>query len=90
MFGRPAGDFVRSLLFAVSALSTGGLEAPSTDDTGMWFTGWYCLIGCPIYGLLLANASAVLASKQAANERDIQMQAFTEGDKVGALWRRAL
>jgi hypothetical protein len=80
--GEEKWDFVRALLFAVSALSTGGLEAPSTDDTGMWFTGWYCLIGCPIYGLLLANASAVLASKQAANERELAMHNFTEDDKV--------
>eukprot|EP00035_Acanthoeca_spectabilis_P016666 m.345503 g.345503 ORF g.345503 m.345503 type:complete len:131 (+) comp16558_c0_seq5:865-1257(+) len=46
--------FSEAALYAISALSTGGLISPTTDDTAMWFTGFYCLFGIPVYGYALA------------------------------------
>ena len=46
-------------------MSTGGLEAPSTDDDAMWFTGFYSLIGVPLYGAALAVLANYIGSRQA-------------------------
>eukprot|EP00041_Stephanoeca_diplocostata_P006649 m.90628 g.90628 ORF g.90628 m.90628 type:complete len:334 (-) comp16468_c0_seq11:370-1371(-) len=32
-------DFPQALLFAITSMSTGGLQAPSINSTAMWFTG---------------------------------------------------
>eukprot|EP00912_Choanoflagellata_sp_UC4_P000663 UC4_evm1s414 len=46
--------FIESWFFATSALSTAGMLAPDTGDTGMFFTGFYCLTGVAVYAQLLS------------------------------------
>eukprot|EP00943_MAST-04B_sp_MAST-4B-sp1_P000279 g279.t1 len=48
-------SFVTSLYFASAACSTGGLQGPTPDDFGVWFTALYSIIGVPIYGYTLGQ-----------------------------------
>lgn len=62
-------SFPVSLLFASTALSTGGLVAPEVknDGTAGWTIGFYCLIGIPLHAMLLAAVSGkmVILEQQA-------------------------
>jgi hypothetical protein len=73
-------NFGQSLLFAVSALSTGGLESPTTDNTGMWFAGFYCLFGVPVYGYLLASAAGFIESKNGDAQKAAILTKFSARD----------
>ena len=53
-------NFARSLLYSTTALSTGGLEPPlrlssniGLDQMQLVFTAVFCLIGIPVYGIIL-------------------------------------
>ena len=47
----------------VTALSTGGLKAPSNSETNLWFTGFYVLVGVPIFGMALGEGADILVQK---------------------------
>jgi hypothetical protein len=64
----------------VAALSTAGLEAPSTDPLAMWFTGLYCLFGVPVYGVLLASVATLIEEKHTAKVQEFQLRSFGRGD----------
>ena len=49
--------------FQVTALSTGGLKAPSNSETNLWFTGFYVLVGVPIFGMALGEGADILVQK---------------------------
>jgi len=56
-------SYIGSAYFAITALSTGGLQAPgSTDDTSMWVVGCFVLVGVPLFGLVVGNAASVLVA----------------------------
>lgn len=80
---RVGGDFTlsKAWLFSVTAMSTGGLVAPSTDDGSMWFTGFYCLIGVPVYGALLGAIGGHLSSQYQEAIKDASLRRFTDGDR---------
>eukprot|EP00656_Telonema_subtile_P018269 TRINITY_DN19854_c0_g1_i1.p1 TRINITY_DN19854_c0_g1~~TRINITY_DN19854_c0_g1_i1.p1 ORF type:complete len:193 (+),score=34.21 TRINITY_DN19854_c0_g1_i1:332-910(+) len=62
--------FVRALYFSVTALSTAGLQAPNPDsDFSMWFVGWYCLAGVPLFGLCLGQMAGILVSAYLDNKK---------------------
>ena len=74
--------FSRALLFSVSALSTGGLVAPSTDESAMWFTGVYTLFGVPLYGYVLASVAGFLETRsRLAIKRKEILHGFSERDR---------
>jgi Ca2+-binding EF-hand superfamily protein len=63
--------FIRSLFFSISALSTGGLQAPEEpvdrDDPLMWMVVLWLLTGVPVFALFLGLvANAAVASQQEA------------------------
>lgn len=59
-------DFITSTHFAVSALATGGLTAPSVGKDGIMpaqsalFCGIYCLFGIPLFALTIGHFARVL------------------------------
>mmetsp|Transcript_11239 Transcript_11239/g.33680 ORF Transcript_11239/g.33680 Transcript_11239/m.33680 type:complete len:501 (-) Transcript_11239:30-1532(-) len=66
--------FSQSLLFSISAMSTGGLIAPSTSNFAMVFTGMYCMIGIPWYAYALAATATWLQSA----DRDAAMDTLVQ------------
>ena len=50
---------IEGVYFAITAVSTGGFLAPELDDTSMWFTGFFVLIGVPIFGQALGILAEV-------------------------------
>ena len=48
---RERWTFITSLYYASAACSTGGLQGPTPDPSGVWFTAIYCIIGVPLYGV---------------------------------------
>lgn len=57
-------DFMTSLYFSVSALSTAGLQAISQDDdlkeNFPWlFVSFYCLFGVPLFGLVIGQSANI-------------------------------
>ena len=50
---------IQSLYFAVTAMTTGGMQAPDKNTPGgLLFTAIFCLIGIPLYGGLVGLISA--------------------------------
>jgi len=63
--------FITSLYYCITAMSTAGLQGPSTDPIGMWFTGTYTLLGVPLYGACLGIfANYLIDANQAKSEDD--------------------
>lgn len=50
--------FVTSLYFASAGCSTGGLQGPTPDEVGVWFTALYTLIGVPLYGSAIGELAS--------------------------------
>lgn len=74
-------SFIQALLYAISAMSTGGLEAPTATTDGMWFTGFFCLFGCPLYGVLLAQlASRITEMRAKMRKLRIMQDGFQSDD----------
>jgi len=48
---------ITGFYYSVTALTTGGLMAPSDTEAGMLFTGFYCLIGVPLYAVFLSQVA---------------------------------
>ena len=46
-------NLLDSLYFSVTALSTGGLKAPSDKDLNLWFTGMY--VHCSLIWIYIAR-----------------------------------
>jgi len=63
---RQGWDIITATHFAVSALATGGLTAPSVNADGILpteaalFCGMYCLFGIPLFALTLGHYARVL------------------------------
>merc|ERR1712025_1206962 len=49
---------VEGIYFAITACSTGGLQVPEKSNGATIFTGFYLLIGIPLYALSLTTAAA--------------------------------
>lgn len=59
--------FISSLYYAVTAMSTGGLQAPNPDSAfSMVFTSCFVLVGVPLYGVCLGSFANMLISKAQA------------------------
>ncbi len=56
-------SLIDSLYFSVTALSTGGLKAPSNDPVSLWFTGIFSLTGVPIFAAALGETANVLIER---------------------------
>lgn len=71
-------SFITSLYFAITAMSTAGLQGISDpkDDFSCWFTGVYVLLGVPLYGMALGiyAGGLVEAREQAELERAVNKQ----------------
>jgi hypothetical protein len=67
-------SLVTSLLFSVSACSTGGIVPPPTDEASMWFTGAFILTGVPIFGFSLAQLSSAVLRPWMAHRIMAKMQ----------------
>ena len=70
-------DIITATHFAISALATGGLTAPSVNEDGILplepalFCGVFCLIGIPLLALTLAHfARALVESQVFAEEKN--------------------
>lgn len=51
--------YIESAYFAITALSTAGLQSPgSIDDTSMWLTGVFVLFGVPLFGIVLGTSAS--------------------------------
>jgi Ca2+-binding EF-hand superfamily protein len=61
--------FITSLYYASAACSTGGLQGPTPDETGVWFTAFYSLIGVPIYGYTLGQGASLLTETFAKRQK---------------------
>ena len=67
-------DIITATHFAVSALATGGLTAPSVNKDGILprepaiFCGIFCLIGIPLFGLTLAHFARILVESHVVAE----------------------
>jgi len=61
--------FITSLYYCITAMSTAGLQGPSTNPTSMIFTGTYTLFGVPLYGACLGMfANYLIDANQAKTE----------------------
>eukprot|EP00944_MAST-04C_sp_MAST-4C-sp1_P009993 g9993.t1 len=57
-----------SLYYAVTGISTAGLEGPSNIDFNLWVTAFYVLIGVPIFSSATGKvASAILEYRRLSN-----------------------
>jgi len=70
--------FVRSLYFAVAAMSTAGLQAVDVrgsdgniDDSVAWFVAIFCVVGVPIFGLAVGIAANTFVSKLVQGRRQL-------------------
>eukprot|EP00940_MAST-03C_sp_MAST-3C-sp2_P001354 g1354.t1 len=69
--------FISSIYFGITAMSTGGLQTPSTDDPlAVLFCGVYVLIGVPLYGCCLGLFANGLIDKVQARKEEDQEKAF--------------
>jgi len=73
---------LRSIYFAVSGMSTAGLQAPGTrgeDEEkyipalGSWFCGVFTATGVPIFGLALSQLGGLLVDKHIAAKEEAAM-----------------
>lgn len=55
-----------SLLFAVSAMSTGGVIAPASKPASFWFCGFYAMVGVPLFGVCIGTLGSMLSEKEEA------------------------
>uniref|UniRef100_A0A7S4DWT3 EF-hand domain-containing protein n=1 Tax=Lotharella globosa TaxID=91324 RepID=A0A7S4DWT3_9EUKA len=75
--------FIQSVYFAVSALSTGGLQAPEIDDptkedVGIFFLGIWLVFGIPFYGAVLgAIAGEIIGENNQLRTRKTLQKAAT-------------
>jgi hypothetical protein len=82
-------SFITSLYFAVTSLSTAGLQGVSPDK--QWHFGFlaiYCLIGCPLYGATLGLYANCLVAKYQERAQLAKINAsltLAETDTVEAL-----
>lgn len=58
-------SFISGLYFAVTSLSTAGLYSVTSTASGSvyWFTGIYCLVGVPLYGIMLGSYANLLVEQ---------------------------
>lgn len=49
-----------SIYYSVTAMSTGGLQAPTNEPFNLIFTGIFVLVGVPLFGMALAIFSTIL------------------------------
>ena len=75
---------ITSLYFAVGALGTGGLQAPSLTAQGVikpssaLFVGLWCLTGIPLFGMALGGGASIFVSRViAAKERRAMQRPIT-------------
>jgi len=74
-------SFITSLYYASAACSTGGLQGPTPDDTGVWFSAIYCIIGVPIYGYTLGQfANGLSESYLKRMKKDTLASAITAAE----------
>mmetsp|Transcript_12586 Transcript_12586/g.29560 ORF Transcript_12586/g.29560 Transcript_12586/m.29560 type:complete len:414 (+) Transcript_12586:59-1300(+) len=59
--------FIQSLYFAVSTLSTAGLQGVTRDNPNVMFAAFFALVGVPLYGGALGSVANILVDKY--NER---------------------
>lgn len=71
----------KGILFSLTAMSTGGLVAPSIDDRSMWFTGLYSLFGVPIYGALLGSIGSRLSQQYQEDLKKASLKRLTDSDR---------
>ena len=75
---------ITSVYFAVGALGTGGLQAPSLTAQGVikpssaLFVGLWCLTGIPLFGMALGGGASMFVSRViAAKERRAMQRPIT-------------
>eukprot|EP00040_Diaphanoeca_grandis_P015030 m.76481 g.76481 ORF g.76481 m.76481 type:complete len:500 (+) comp24901_c0_seq1:216-1715(+) len=73
-------NFIRALLYSVSAISTGGLEAPPDTTSALWFTAWFSLVGVPIYAVFVSTLATRIASLKQAADQKRRLKEFTPND----------
>merc|ERR1719296_39882 len=58
-------SIVSGLYFAVTSMSTAGLYAVTSTSDGSvyWFTGVFCLIGVPLYAIMLGSYANILVEQ---------------------------
>lgn len=66
-------SFVQSLYFSVAALSTAGLQAPSTGDFPMLFVAFYSLSGVPIFAAALGAMANWLVDRHVERQQARQV-----------------
>jgi hypothetical protein len=52
-------SLVQSVYFAITAVSTGGLQGVARNDTSLCATGVYCFIGVPLFGLATSKLATI-------------------------------
>ena len=67
--------FVSSLYFASAACSTGGLQGPTPDEAGVWFTAAFTIIGVPLYGYTLGQFANGLSESYVKRKKKETMTA---------------
>ena len=78
-------SFITSLYFSVTAMSTAGLQAIQTEDAFSFvFTGVFCLVGVPVYGMALGSLASILLKRKLAQDaraeftKTISLEEFEE------------
>jgi len=56
-------SIITGFYYSVTACSTGGLMAPSNTKTGLLFTGFFCLIGIPLYAIALSEIANFIVDR---------------------------
>jgi len=56
-------SIITGFYYSVTACTTGGLMPPSDTKTGMLFTGFFCLIGIPLYAIALSEIANFILDK---------------------------
>ena len=61
-------SLIQSIYFAVTAVSTGGLQGVTRDDTSLFWTALYCLAGVPIFGLATSKLATAWLEHRAGKK----------------------
>jgi len=67
--------FIQSVYYAVTSVSTAGLQPPRGTTFAMLFTGVFCLFGVPLWGLALSQLAGILVEQYMMNQQKKQLEA---------------
>jgi len=79
-------SFIHSLYFAITALSTAGLQGPtaelSENTFSMFFMGFWTLTGVPVFGMALGSLANVLVADYLEKKMDRKLKKTVSNSEI--------